>query len=137
MKKFKVTIFNRFAPSERHTDIIEAETIAEAERDALGGGLVNYASGWGLLSSKEVDEEHGDLTPQQVEGVKERVSYLIGLIIPDHVECGDVTYGILKEVCEDIAETADWDSLREDECCEGDIDIAVSRVMYGKVFPQS
>ena len=54
MKEFKVTIFNRFSPSEKHVLTIEAEDQKEAERRALSGGLVNYESGWGVLCSKEV-----------------------------------------------------------------------------------
>ena len=128
--KVKMSILGLSPKLTEETDIVQAESEKQAIEDALW-----HRDGYGITDIYEVNREYGYLTEEQIEGVKGRVSYLIGLIIPDHVECGDVTQAILKEVCEDIGETADWSGLEEDEWCEGDVDIAVSRVMYSKVFP--
>ncbi len=53
-KRFSVTLFNRHDPLETHTEHISAPTREEAERIALSGGLVNLASGWGVLRSHAV-----------------------------------------------------------------------------------
>lgn len=130
MSTYKVTMFILGCGLyTKEVEYVDAPNEERAEELALW-----HRDGYGIYSTSLVNEECGNLTEQQVEGVKERVSYLIGLIITDHVECGNVTDAILKEVCEDISETADWGGLEDDECCEGDIDIAVSRVMYRKVF---
>lgn len=130
MPTYKVTMFILGCGLiTKEVEYITAPTEKDAEEEALW-----HRDGYGIYSTSIVNEEYGNLTEKQIEGVKERVSYLIGLIITDSIECGDVTHAILKEVCEDISETADWFRLDDDECCEGDIDIAVSRVMYRKVF---
>ena len=53
-KRFSVTLFNRNNPLETHTEHISAPTREAAERIALSGGLVNLASGWGVLRSHAV-----------------------------------------------------------------------------------
>ena len=39
---------------------------------------------------------------------------------------------ILDDVVKDIEETADWSDLEHDEICDGDIHIAVRRVLFNK-----
>jgi hypothetical protein len=58
MNKYEVTIFNRYAPSEKRRVDVEAPSEREAERIALAGGLVNYESGWGVLGSRAVPPNH-------------------------------------------------------------------------------
>lgn len=135
MGLYRVTFFNREASRhyEKSHDYYDAETIEEANEIARSSELAK--NGWGILKTEKVNAEYGYLTEQQIEAVKERMNYLIGLIITDHCERGDVVYELLKEVCEDIGDNAGWSNLYEDEWCDADIDIAVSRAFYNRIFP--
>ena len=133
MKKFKVTIFNRFAPNERHTEYVDAETEAEAERNVLGGGLVNYASGWGILSTTQMDLDYESFTKDQVDEVECAVDSILSSVFTDAQDRDEVVDAILNDVMADIEETADWSDLSDNEICTGDVAIAVARVIKERV----
>lgn len=71
------------------------------------------------------------LTQEQCEGVKSRIDYTLSYVIPDNMERGAVVDKVIDPVIWDIEETADWSEFAEDDYCEGDIDIALARVLYG------
>lgn len=50
MKKYEVTIFNKYNTDEREVVEVFAMTQDDAEKNAIGGLL----DGWGVLESKEV-----------------------------------------------------------------------------------
>ena len=58
MHTFIVTIFNMSSPSEQKEVTVQAGNQDVAERYAIGGGLVNLASGWGVLGSMQTDREY-------------------------------------------------------------------------------
>lgn len=82
---------------------------------------------------EEYLEQGMGFSEAQREAIEKRVNYLIGLIIPDAVDRSGVCETIMPSIFRDITECADWDSLGEDDWCEGDIDIAVARVIKEKV----
>jgi hypothetical protein len=128
MKKYEVTLFVLglpYSPNRTRTEIIEANSQDEAEQKAHDW----YASdGWGVYGSREYRE---GLTQEQVEGVKYRVDYVLGYLFTDSLERSAVIDRIIDPVIQDIEETAGWQELAEDDYCDGDIGIAMARVLYG------
>lgn len=70
-----------------------------------------------------------ELTKSRLDGVR---SYLIELLLPifeDMREREEVIDLIFNDVILDIAATADWSELEDDEVHTGDISIALARVL--------
>lgn len=133
-KHFIVTIYNLFCQNEKRYEDVYAMDSKEAEKIAIGGGLVNLQNGWGIWDCKEVDDDHSCLSIVQVEEVRKRINKVLTSIIPDSVYRNNVVDALMVDVCADIAECADWQNvLYGDEWCEGDIDIAIARVIRDKI----
>ena len=131
MKTYEVTLFILGLPYSEYNirkEYIDANTQDEAEQIAHDKYI---SDGWGVYSSREVREE---LSETQVEEAVKRTDYLIGLIITDNVDRNAVVAEIKEDVLNDIEECADWQSLDEDEWCEGDVDIAVARILKERVL---
>lgn len=107
-------------------EYVDAETEEKAENAVRGDG-------WGVLKTDLMDETYKDFTTPQVEGVKARIGELLGFFMTDSLERNEVVDALLKDVLTDISETADWSDLEGDEYCEGDIDIALARVVRAKI----
>jgi hypothetical protein len=58
MKRFEVTIFNVWNPSEKEVLDIEANSQDEAERIAISGGIINIQNGWGVYDSVEINDDN-------------------------------------------------------------------------------
>ena len=128
MKTFEVTLFVMGVPPSPYLNekvLIEAETQDEAEQEAHDR---YFPKGYGVLESREYRE---GLTRAQCEGVKSRIDYVLGYLFTDSMERSAVIDKIIDPVIWDIEETAGWDELAEDDYCEGDIDFAMARVLYG------
>lgn len=130
MKTYEVKLFILGLPYSEHNVryvYIDADTQDEAEQIAHD----KYVSDrWGVYSSKEVRE---GLTDTQKEETIKRMDYLLGLIITDAIDRSSVIESLQEDVFSDIEQCADWQSLDEDEWCEGDVDIAVARILKERI----
>jgi hypothetical protein len=130
MKQYKVTLFVLGLPmtsGNTRVEYIEAETQDEAEQMAHDW----YASdGWGVYGSKEVRDE---LTDEQKKQAVRHASSLLSNIVPDSQERGEIMAEIEDDIISDIEDCAGWQELDEDEWCEGDVEIALARVIYDKI----
>lgn len=127
MKYFKVIIFNKNNPKEKDTITLCAESIEDAEDKALSNYL--RGEGFGILRSYECDIDCGYLSLPQAKAVRERVDFLLGMFMTDSQDRNAVVESLLLDVGEDIALCAGWEDLDAEEYCEGDIDIALARIM--------
>ena len=76
------------------------------------------------------------LTKRQKEAVKGGLNFRLIEIFPDAFDREEVIEEILDDVIEDIEETADWEGYEDDEWCEGDVDIALARVLKGRIVKE-
>lgn len=129
MKTFEVKLFILGLPLNNNlrTEYIEAETQDEAEE--LASRWYN-ADGWGVYDSKEVRD---GLSDEQKKQAIKYASSLLSNIITDSVERGEVMAEIEDGIIADIEDCAAWQDLDEDEWCEGDVEIALARVLYNKI----
>jgi hypothetical protein len=130
MKTFEVTLFIMGVPPSPYTNekvLIEAETQDEAEQEAHDR---YFPKGYGVLESHPVRK---GLTQEQCEGVLSRIDYTLSYVIPDNIDRGAVVDSVIDAVIQDIEETAVWSEFADDDYCEGDIDIALARVLYNKI----
>lgn len=132
MNHYCIVIYNKANPNEKERIDVHANSIEEAENN-WETGLVSRETGWGVYDSYEVDDIIHNFSKEQGKGIRKRVDELLGFVITDSQDRGDVVNSILEDVCEDISETAEWETLFHDEYCEGDIDIAVARVLHERL----
>ena len=70
---------------------------------------------------------------EQLDAIKHRVDYVLSYVVPDNFDRGAIIDSIINDVIDDISDTADWSDYVEDEYNEGDIDIAIARVIRKKI----
>lgn len=73
------------------------------------------------------------MTKKQRTATRAKVDFLLGMFMTDCFDRNEVVESIIDDVCEDIDTCADWSNFEEDEFCDGDIDIALSRVLKNRL----
>lgn len=75
----------------------------------------------------KLTKEQKEIIPDEViDMLMENMNYAID-------DAGEICDKIINDVYDDIENTADWSDIDDDEVCVGDINIAVSRAIYGKI----
>ena len=85
-----------------------------------------------LKTLRWVGEPRGvmKMTDSQREMVKDSIAdFAANELCLGWGEAKQISSRLLEEVCADIEETADWDGLEDDEIHDGDVSIAIGRVI--------
>lgn len=130
MKIYKVTLFIMGLNFSKATSrVVEIEANSQDEAEELAHEWY-ISDGWGVYDSVEVREE---LTDEQREQAVKYADGLLSNIITDSQERGEMMGKIQDALLADIEDCADWQSLDGNEWCEGDVEIALARVLYNKI----
>lgn len=80
----------------------------------------------------EIGRENGIGTERR-DAIGEHLEEILSNVFPDAHMRNEIIYMIIDDVCSDIQDTADWSEMERDEICLGDVDIALSRVLFNCV----
>ena len=131
MKTFLVTLFQYGVGFNANTNIeiyIDAETQDEAEQIAHDDWI---DKGYGVWDSREW---RWNISPEQEKQARKYADRLLMDIFPDNVEREEVLSSIEEDLYMDIEECSGWrDFEDENEWCEGDVEIALARVLKQRI----